>query len=131
MKKRIVLFFIVIICICSCYDIVYVGIADRYMGTFRSRNPLFGANYDKYLYVNVKSGGVIIYFGGENDTDITGVPGYDSIEYINFIGDGNVYNFSDNDYVGKLVFRSDNQVEVKINGQGIFNLGNIVCDKIN
>lgn len=131
MKKRIVLFFIVIICICSCYDIVYVGIADRYMGTFRSRNPLFGANYDKYLYVNVKSGGVIIYFGGENDTDITGVPGYDRIEYINFIGDGNVYNLYNSDYTCKLVFRSDNQVEVTINGQGIINHNNVVCDKIN
>ena len=129
MKKRIVLFFIVIICICSCYDIVYVGIADRYMGTFRSRNPLFGANYDKYLYVNVKSGGVIIYFGGENDTDITGVPGYDSIEYINFIGDGNVYNLYNSDYTCKLVFRSDNQVEVTINGQGIINHNNVVCVK--
>lgn len=129
--KRIILFFIIIICIYSCYDIAYVGISDRYMGTFRSRNPLFGANYDKYLYVNVKSGGVIIYFGGENDTDITGVPGYDSIEYINFIGDGNVYNLYNSDYTCKLVFRSDNQVEVTINGQGIINHNNVVCDKIN
>lgn len=129
MKKRIVLFFIVIICISSCYDIAYVGIADRYMGTFRSREPIFSDGYDKYLFLNIKSGGVIIYFGGENDTDITGVPGYERIEYINFIGDGNVYNFSNNDYVGKLVFRSDNQVEVTIKGQGIFNLENIVCDK--
>lgn len=129
--KKIIPLFVIIICISSCYDIAYVGIADRYMGTFRSRNPLFGANYDKYLYVNVKSGGVIIYFGGENDTDITGVPGYDSIEYINFIGDGNVYNLYNSDYTCKLVFRSDNQVEVTINGQGIINHNNVVCDKIN
>lgn len=128
--KRIILFFVIIICIYSCYDIAYVGISDRYMGTFRSRQKISNG-YDKYLYVNVKSGGVIIYFGGENDTDISGVLGYDRIEYINFIGDGNVYNFSNNDYVGKLVFRSDNQVEVTIKGQGIFNLENIVCDKLN
>lgn len=129
--KRIILFFIIIICIYSCYDIAYVGISDRYMGTFRSRQKIIGNRYDKYLYVNVKSGGVIIYFGEENHTDITGVPGYDRINFINFIGDGNVYNFSNNDYVGKLVFRSDNQVEVTINGQGIINHNNVVCDKIN
>ncbi|MEI0619151.1 hypothetical protein [Brachyspira pilosicoli] len=131
MKKRIVLFFIVIICICSCYDIVYVGIADRYMGIFQSRQKIFGDGYDKYLYLNIKSGGLIIYFGGEGDTDIENLPGYERINFINFIGDGNVYNFSNNDYVGKLVFRSDNQVEVTIKGQGIFNLENIVCDKLN
>ena len=79
--KRIILLFIVIICIISCYDIAYVGISDRYMGTFRSRQKVFGEGYDKYLYVNIKSGGVIIYFGGENDTDIAGVPGYERIEY--------------------------------------------------
>lgn len=128
--KRIILFFVIIICISSCYDIAYVGISDRYMGTFGSREPLSN-NYDKYLYVNVKSGGVIIYFGGENDTDITGVPGYKRIEYINFIGDGNVYNLYNSDYSCKLVFRSDNQVEVTMKGQGIFNLENVICDKIN
>lgn len=126
--KRIILFFVIIICIYSCYDIAYVGISDRYMGTFRSRQKISNG-YDKYLYVNVKSGGVIIYFGGENDTDISGVLGYDRIEYINFIGDGNVYNLYNSDYSCKLVFRSDNQVEVTIKGQGIFNLENIVCDK--
>ena len=119
--KRIILLFIVIICIYSCYDIAYVGISDRYMGTFRSRKPL-SDKYDKYLYVNVKSGGVIIYFGGENDTDIDGLRGYERIEYINFIGDGNVYNLYNSDYSCKLVFRSDNQVEVTMKGQGIFNL---------
>lgn len=128
--KRIILFFIIIICIYSCYDIAYVGISDRYMGTFKSRQKI-ADKYNKYLYVNVKSGGVIIYFGGENDTDITGVPGYDSIEYINFIGDGNVYNLYNSDYTCKLVFRSDNQVEVTINGQGIFNIVNVTCDKLN
>lgn len=127
--KRIILLFIVIICISSCYDIAFVGVSDRYMGTFRSREPLSN-NYDKYLYVNVKSGGVIIYFGGENDTDISGVPGYDRIEYINFIGDGSVYYLYNSDYSCKLVFRSDNQVEVTINGQGIFNQNNTVCDRI-
>lgn len=127
--KRIILLFIVIICISSCYDIAYVGISDRYMGTFKSRQKIAG-KYNKYLYVNVKSGGVIIYFGGENDTDITGVPGYDRIEYINFIGDGSVYNLYNSDYSCKLVFRSDNQVEVTINGQGIFNQNNTVCDRI-
>lgn len=129
--KRIILFFIIIICIYSCYDIAYVGISDRYMGTFRSRQKIFGKGYDKYLYVNVKSGGVIIYFGEENHTDITGVPGYDRIEYINFIGDGNVYNLYNSDYSCKLVFRSDNQVEVTIKGQGIVNIENVICDKIN
>ncbi|WP_456060372.1 hypothetical protein [Brachyspira pilosicoli] len=127
--KRIILFFVIIICIYSCYDIAYVGISDRYMGTFRSRQKISNG-YDKYLYVNVKSGGVIIYFGGENDTDISGVLGYDRIEYINFIGDGNVYNLYNSDYSCKLVFRSDNQVEVTINGQGIFNQNNTVCDRI-
>ena len=129
MKKMVLLF--IIICIYSCYDIAYVGISDRYMGTFRSREPILGVGYDKYLYVNVKSGGIVMYFGDENDTDIAGLPGYERIEYINFIGDGNVYNFSNNDSVGKLVFRSDNQVEVTVKGQGIFNLENIVCDKLN
>lgn len=129
MKKRILLFFIIITCISSCYDIAYVGISDRYMGRFRSREPLFGDGYDKYLYLDIKSGGLIIYFGGYGDTNMDMVPGYDRINFINFIGDGNVYNFSNNDYVGKLVFRSDNQVEVTIKGQGIFNLENIVCDK--
>lgn len=129
--KRIILFFIIIICIYSCYDIAYVGISDRYMGTFRSRQKIFVNRYDKYLYVNVKSGGVIIYFGEENHTDITGVPGYDRIEYINFIGDGNVYNLYNSDYSCKLVFLSDKQVEVTINGQGIFNIVNVTCDKIN
>ena len=100
------------------------------MGTFRSRQKVFGEGYDKYLYVNVKSGGIVMYFGDENDTDIAGLPGYERIEYINFIGDGNVYNFSNNDSVGKLVFRSDNQVEVTIKGQGIINHNNVVCDKI-
>ena len=131
MKKRILLFFIIIICIYSCYDIAYVGISDRYMGTFRSRQKVFGERYDKYLFLNIKSGGVIIYFGGENDTDITGVPGYPRIEYINFIGDGNVYNLYNSDYSCKLVFLSDKQVEVTINGQGIFNIVNVTCDKIN
>lgn len=129
--KRIILFFIIIICIYSCYDIAYVGISDRYMGTFKSRQKIFGKGYDKYLYVNVKSGGVIIYFGEENHTDITGVPGYDRIEYINFIGDGNVYNLYNSDYSCKLVFLSDKQVEVTINGQGIFNIVNVTCDKLN
>lgn len=128
--KKIILFFIIIICIYSCYDIAYVGISDRYMGTFRSRKPL-SDNYDRYLYVNVKSGGVIIYFGGENDTDITGVPEYPRIEYINFIGDGNVYNLYNSDYSCKLVFLSDNQVEVTMKGQGIVNIENVICDKIN
>ena len=131
MKKRILLFFIIIICIYSCYDIAYVGISDRYMGTFRSREEILGNGYDKYLYVNIRSGGIILYFGGENDTDVVGIPGYERIEYLNFIGDGSVYNFSNNDYTGKLVFRSDDQVEVTINGQGIFNLKNIVCDRAN
>lgn len=129
--KRIILFFIIIICIYSCYDIAYVGISDRYMGTFRSRQKVFGEGYDKYLFLNIKSGGVIIYFGGENNTDITGVPGYERIEYINFIGDGSVYNLYNSDYSCKLVFLSDNQVEVTINGQGIINHNNVVCDKIN
>ena len=131
--KRIILLFIVIICIYSCYDIAYVGISDRYMGTFRSRQEILGKGYDKYLYVNVKSGGLIVYFGGEGDSDINGIPEYENerINFINFIGDGNVYNFSNNDYTGKLVFRSDDQVEVTINGQGIFNLKNIVCDRAN
>lgn len=128
--KKIILFFIIIICIYSCYDIAYVGISDRYMGTFKSRQKI-ADKYNKYLYVNVKSGGVIIYFGGENDTDITGVPGYPRIEYINFIGDGNVYNLYNSDYSCKLVFLSDKQVEVTINGQGIFNIVNVTCDKIN
>ncbi|MEI0541883.1 hypothetical protein R4L22_08850 [Brachyspira pilosicoli] len=131
MKKRILLFFIIITCISSCYDIAYVGISDRYMGRFRSREPIFGDGYDKYLYLDIKSGGLIIYFGGYGDTNMDMVPGYDRINFINFIGDGNVYNFSNNDYVGKLVFRSDNQVEVTINGQGIINHNNVVCDKIN
>ncbi|MEI0531102.1 hypothetical protein R4I97_06035 [Brachyspira pilosicoli] len=129
--KRIILFFIIIICIISCYDIAYVGISDRYMGTFRSREPIFGTGYDKYLYVNVKSGGAIIYFGGEGDTDMSGVPGYERIEYINFIGDGNVYNLYNSDYSCKLVFRSDSQVEVTMKGQGIFNLENVICDRTN
>lgn len=128
--KRIILFFIIIFCINSCYDIAYVGISDRYMGTFKSRQKI-ADKYNKYLYVNVKSGGVIIYFGGENDTDITGVPGYDRIGYINFIGDGNVYNLYNSDYSCKLVFLSDNQVEVTMKGQGIVNIENVVCDKIN
>ncbi len=128
--KRIILLFIVIICISSCYDIAYVGISDRYMGTFRSRRKIFGDVYDKYLYVNIRSGGIILYFGGENDTDVVGIPGYERIEYLNFIGDGSVYNFSNNDSVGKLVFRSDNQVEVTVKGEGIFNLENVVCDKL-
>ena len=128
--KRIILLFIVIICISSCYDIAYVGISDRYMGTFRSRQKISNG-YDKYLYVNVKSGGVIIYFGGENYTDISGVPGYDRIEYINFIGDGSVYYLYNSDYSCKLVFRSDNQVEVTMKGQGIVNIENVDCDKIN
>ena len=128
--KRIILLFIVIICICSCYDIAYVGISDRYMGTFKSRQKI-ADKYYKYLYVNVKSGGVIIYFGGENDTDIAGVPGYEPIEYINFIGDGNVYNLYNSDYSCKLVFRSDNQVEVTMKGQGIVNIVNVICDKLN
>ncbi|WP_295295316.1 hypothetical protein [uncultured Brachyspira sp.] len=128
--KKIIQLFVIIICIYSCYDIAYVGISDRYMGTFKSRQKI-ADKYNKYLYVNVKSGGVIIYFGGENDTDITGVPGYPRIEYINFIGDGNVYNLYNSDYSCKLVFRSDNQVEVTMKGQGIFNLENVVCDKIN
>ncbi|MBW5382749.1 hypothetical protein [Brachyspira pilosicoli] len=131
MKKRILLFFIIITCINSCYDIAYVGIADRYMGTFRSREPIFSDGYDKYLYLNVRSGGLILYFGGKDDDDAIEKPGLERIEYINFIGDGNVYNFSNNDSVGKLVFRSDNQVEVTVKGQGIFNLENIVCDKLN
>ena len=128
--KKIIPLFVIIICIISCYDIAYVGISDRYMGTFKSRQKI-ADKYYKYLYVNVKSGGVIIYFGGENDTDIAGVPGYERIEYINFIGDGNVYNLYNSDYSCKLVFRSDNQVEVTMKGQGIFNLENVVCDKIN
>lgn len=129
--KKITLLFVIIICIISCYDIAYVGISDRYMGTFRSRQKVFGERYDKYLFLNIKSGGVIIYFGGENDTDITGVPGYPRIEYINFIGDGNVYNLYNSDYSCKLVFRSDNQVEVTMKGQGIVNIENVICDKLN
>ena len=128
--KKIIPLFVIIICIYSCYDIAYVGISDRYMGTFKSRQKI-ADKYNKYLYVNVKSGGVIIYFGGENDTDITGVPGYDRIGYINFIGDGNVYNLYNSDYSCKLVFLSDNQVEVTIKGQGIFNIENVICDKLN
>ena len=129
MKKILLLF--IIVCINSCYDIAYVGISDRYMGTFRSRQKIVGEGYDKYLYVNIKSGGVIIYFGGENDTDMSGVPGYDRIEYINFIGDGNVYNLYNSDYSCKLVFLSDNQVEVTMKGQGIVNIENVICDKLN
>ena len=129
--KKIIPLFVIIICIISCYDIAYVGISDRYMGTFRSRQKVFGERYDKYLFLNIKSGGVIIYFGGENDTDIAGVPGYERIEYINFIGDGNVYNLYNSDYSCKLVFRSDNQVEVTMKGQGIFNIENVTCDKLN
>ena len=49
---------------------------------------------------------------------------------INFIGDGNVYNLYNSDYSCKLVFRSDNQVEVTMKGQGVFNIENVVCDKI-
>lgn len=73
-----------------------------------------------------------MYFGEKDDTDIDGLPAYrdERIDFRNFIGDGNVYNFSNNDYVGKLVFRSDDQVEVTIKGQGIFNLDNIVCDRV-
>ena len=129
--KKIIPLFVIIICIISCYDIAYVGISDRYMGTFRSRQKVFGERYDKYLFLNIKSGGVIIYFGGENDTDIAGVPGYERIEYINFIGDGNVYNLYNSDYSCKLVFRSDNQVEVTMKGQGIVNIENVICDKLN
>lgn len=130
--KKIILFFIIIICISSCYDVAYVGISDRYMGTFRSREPIFGSGYNKYLYLNIKSGGLIIYFAGEDNPDIDWIPGYEDerISFINFIGDGNVYNLYNNDYACKLVFRSDNQVEVTINGQGVFNLNNIVCDRI-
>lgn len=129
--KKIIPLFVIIICIISCYDIAYVGISDRYMGTFRSRQKVFVERYDKYLFLNIKSGGVIIYFGGENDTDIAGVPGYERIEYINFIGDGNVYNLYNSDYSCKLVFRSDNQVEVTMKGQGIVNIVNVICDKLN
>ena len=130
--KRIILFFIIIFCINSCYDIAYVGIADRYMGVFRSRQQIFGSGYNQYLFLNIKSGGLIMYFGEKDDTNIDGLPAYrdERIDFRNFIGDGNVYNFSNNDYVGKLVFRSDDQVEVTIKGQGIFNLNNIVCDRV-
>ncbi|ADK32275.1 hypothetical protein E6A47_08125 [Brachyspira pilosicoli] len=133
MKKRILLFFIIITCISSCYDIAYVGISDRYMGTFRSREPIFSDGYDRYLFLNIKSGGLVTYFGGSGDSNINGLPEYENerISFINFIGDGNVYNFSNNDYVGKLVFRSDNQVEVTMKGQGVFNLNNIICDRVN
>ncbi|MEI0611501.1 hypothetical protein [Brachyspira pilosicoli] len=129
--KRIILFFVIIICINSCYDIAYVGISSRYEGTFRSRQKILGDGYDKYLYANIRSGGLILYFGGEDDDDSVEKPGLERIEYMNFIGDGNVYNFSNNDSVGKLVFRSDNQVEITVKGQGVFNLENIVCDKLN
>lgn len=131
--KRIILLFIVIICINSCYDIAYVGIADRYMGVFRSREPILGSGYDKYLFLNVKSGGLITYFGAYENTDIDGLPEYtnERINFINFIGDGNVYNLYNSDYSCKLVFLSDKQVEVTINGQGIFNIVNVTCDKIN
>ncbi|WP_157150578.1 hypothetical protein [Brachyspira sp. SAP_772] len=133
MIKRIILFFIIIICINSCYDIAYVGISDRYMGTFKSREKLFGEGYDKYLYLNIRSGGLITYFGGEGDSDINGIPEYEDerITFINFIGDGNVYSFSNNEYTGKIIFYSDEQASITMKGNGIFNLQNIICDKVN
>ena len=130
--KKIILLFVIIICIISCYDIAYVGISDRYIGTFKSREPILGSGYDKYLYLNIRSGGATIYFAPDGfNQDVTEVPGYEHIAYSNFIGDGNVYNLYNSDYSCKLVFRSDNQVEVTMKGQGIFNLENVVCDKIN
>lgn len=131
--KRIILFIIIIFCIISCYDTIYVGISDRYMGVFRSRQQIFGSGYNKYLFLNIKSGGLIIYFGGEKDNNINGLPEYtnERIDFRNFTGNENVYNFYNNDYVGKLVFYSDDQVAVTLKGQGIFNLENIICDRTN
>ena len=73
------------------------------------------------------------YFGSYGDTDINGIPEYtnERITFINFIGDGNVYNFSNNEYTGKLIFYSDKQAEITMKGNGIFNLEKIICDKIN
>lgn len=131
--KKIIPLFVIIICISSCYDIAYVGISDRYMGTFRSREPILGSGYNRYLFLNIKSGGLITYFGSYGDTDINGIPEYtnERITFINFIGDGNVYNFSNNEYTGKLIFYSDKQAEITMKGNGIFNLEKIICDKIN
>lgn len=115
----------------SCVNELFIGISSRYNGHYRSRDTVL--NSDNYLYIRVSGGGLTIYFGGSNDSNIQGL-NYESISPYKITGYAeNIYYFETGNFVGTLTFNGniDALIELQKITLPTFGIEPTTLDKIN
>lgn len=115
----------------SCVNNMYVGVNSSYNGHYRSKNPIL--NEDNYLFIRVSGGGLTIYFGDTNDSNIQGLD-YESINPYDIKGySDNIYDFKTVNMVGTVIFNGTTEATIRLSKitPPIFGVEDMSLDKIN
>ena len=115
----------------SCVNNMYVGVPSSYNGHYRSKNAV--VNDNNYLFIRVSGGGLTIYFGDENESNIQGLD-YESIDPYSITGySENTYNFKTANMVGTVMFNGTTDARINLSKitPPTFWADNMILDKIN
>lgn len=110
---------------------MYVGVPSSYNGHYRSKNAV--VNDNNYLFIRVSGGGLTIYFGDENESNIQGLD-YESIDPYSITGySENTYNFKTANMVGTVMFNGTTDARINLSKitPPTFWADNMILDKIN